>query len=191
MPDRPNVTVEPLTPERWADLEEVLGRSGAVDGCWCMWFRQTSDEYRSGRGDANRQALRAIVERGDLPGIIAYIDGTPAAWCAVQPREAYPRIARSRVTRPVDESPAWAVVCFFTKRDFRGLGLQPLLLEAAVEHARRNGATLIEGYAFDPGTQRTDPGNGFHGFASTFAACGFEEVARRSKARPIMRRFLQ
>lgn len=191
MPDRPSVTVEPVTPERWPDLEEVFGRSGAVDGCWCMWFRQTSEQYRAGRGEANRSVLREIVERGEVPGLLAYIDGAPAAWCAVQPREAYPRLARSRVTKPLDDVPAWAVVCFFTKREFRGLGLQPLLLEAAVEHARRSGATLVEGYPFDPGGRRTDPGSGFHGFASTFAACGFDEVARRSKARPIMRRSLE
>lgn len=184
------VRVEPATPERWPDLAALFGERGATDGCWCMWWRQTSEEYSKGRGAANRAALEGIVARGDEPGLIAYVDGTPAGWCAVQPREAYPRVRRSPVAKPVDDEPAWAVVCFFTDRKFRRIGLGARLLEAACEHAAAHGAKLIEGYPVDPAGRKLDDGAGFHGLVSTFREAGFEEVLRRKQERPIMRKRL-
>ena len=37
--DISDLEVYPLTPERWADLEELFGENGACGGCWCMWWR--------------------------------------------------------------------------------------------------------------------------------------------------------
>lgn len=181
------IDIQPLTPDRWSDLEQVFGPKGATDGCWCMWFRQTTEEYRSGRGEPNRSAFRAIVEGGAVPGLVAYVDGEPAAWCAVQPRGELKRLERSRITKSPDGAEAWAVVCFVTRREFRGRGLNGRLLAAAVEWAHGQGATLLEGFPVDP-DGRVDPATGYHGFASTFAEAGFEEVVRRSRGRPYMRR---
>lgn len=184
------IEIHPLTSERWSDLEAVFGGNGATSGCWCMWFRQTNADYERDRGEPNRRALREIVESGAVPGLLAYVDGQPAAWVAIEPRERFPRLARSRVTKPIDDQEAWAVPCFFTHRSFRGLGLQAQLLEATAAWAAAHGARLIEGYPIAPSRDRVDDASGFHGFASTFAACGFEEAARRTPTRPIMRRFL-
>ena len=181
------IEVHPLTPDRWPDLEAVFGQRGASGGCWCMWWRQTSEEYRAGRGEPNRQAFRGIVESGRVPGLLAYVDGEPAGWCAVAPREEYPRVQRSRTVHPVDDQPAWAVVCFFTRRKYRSRGLGKVLLKAAVDHAVANGARIVEGFPVDPAGERVGAGDGFYGFVSTFRAAGFEEVARRKEGRPIMR----
>lgn len=189
MPDLPaGIEIQPLSPERWPGLEQLFGPSGATDGCWCMWFRLTSKEYGVGRGESNRRAFEAIVASGAVPGLLAYVDGEPAGWCAIQPREAYPRLNRSRLTKPVDATAAWAVTCFFTKREHRNRGLGLALLRAAVEHAAAHGAEVIEGFPIDPADGgRIDPGAGFHGFVSTFRQAGFEEVMRRNETRPIMR----
>jgi GNAT superfamily N-acetyltransferase len=180
------ITTHPLTPDRWPDLEAVFGERGAVDGCWCMWFRQSSDEYSKGRGDSNRAALRSIVEGGPPPGIVAYVDGRPAGWCAVAPREEYPRVLRSRLTKPRDDVAAWSIVCFFTHRSARGQGLTAALLDAAIALAASHGATCLEAYPIDP-SGKIDPGNAFHGLRGTFAAAGFKEIERRNATRPIMR----
>lgn len=184
-----NITIEPATPGRWDDLARLFGDEGATEGCWCMFYRRSGAEYREGRGDGNREAMQALVQGGHVPGLIAYVDGEPAAWCALAPREEYPRIQRSPTTRPIDTQPAWSVVCFFTHADYRGQGLAGHLLAAAVEFATVKGAELIEGYpvSVSPG-KRISPGDGFHGFESTFRQAGFEEAARRKPARPIMRR---
>ena len=33
------VTISPLTSGRWPALEDLFGRAGASNGCWCMYWR--------------------------------------------------------------------------------------------------------------------------------------------------------
>src|SRR5437868_3668281 len=98
----PAFTFSSATAERWADLEALFGPRGAVGGCWCMWWKATRSEWSTQRGEGNKAALRASVEGSTAPGILAYADGVAVGWCAVEPREAYPALARSRILKPVD-----------------------------------------------------------------------------------------
>lgn len=180
----------PATPERWADLEAVFGPRGACAGCWCMWWRLPRAQWERGRGEGNRAALRAIVDSGVAPGILAYVDGQPVGWCAVQPREAYPALGRSRILKPVDDAPVWSVTCFYVARPHRRRGLMRALLEAAVAHAAARGARIVEGYPVEPKRERMPDLYAYTGTAGVFRAAGFTEVARRSETRPIMRRVI-
>jgi len=179
--------VLPLTPSRWPDFEQLFGKHGASGGCWCMWWRETAREYEAKKGDANRRAMRALVRAGRVPGLIAYHGKQPVGWVAVAPREEFPRLATSRVLKPVDDSPVWSVVCFFIARSLRGRGVGTHLLRAAVEHARKHGAKIVEGYAVEPAAGRTPDIFAYQGPAALFRSVGFREVARRSATRPIMR----
>lgn len=182
------IEVHPLTPERWPDFERVIGPNGAMDGCWCMWWRRTGEQYRSGRGEGNKAAMRGIVESGREPGLLAYVNGEPAGWCAVAPRDEYPRVRRSPVVKPIDDQPAWAITCFFTRREYRAQGLGRILLQHAVKFAAEHGAQIVEGYPVAPPEGGRVPATeAFRGLASTFADAGFETVAQRKEARPIMR----
>lgn len=180
-------TIHPLTLERWPDLEALFGPRGACAGCWDMWWRLSRAEFERRKGDGNREAFSALVRAGTVPGLLAYMDGRPAGWCAIQPRDAYPALLRSRVLKPVDEQPVWAVTCFFTARAYRGQGLTVALLHAAVAYARAHGARIVEGYPVEPKNDRMPDAFAWHGTASAFRAAGFIEVARRSETRPIMR----
>src|SRR5690349_24774307 len=84
------LSTQPLTEERWADLERLFGRHGACGGCWCMWWVVPRGQFNAQKGEANKAALRARVEAGEVPGLIGYLDGHPVAWCAVAPRSCYP-----------------------------------------------------------------------------------------------------
>ncbi len=181
------VTCRPLTPARWADLERLFGPRGACAGCWCMWFRQTNAQFAKGRGAANRRALRRLVEASVPTGLLAYVGREPVAWCALAPRADFTRLERSRVLKPVDERPAWAVPCFFVAPRFRRGGVTAALLAAAAAHAARRGATLLEGYPVEPRRDPMPDLYGYHGIASAFRAAGFREAARRSPTRPFMR----
>jgi hypothetical protein len=33
------LTVQPLTPVLWPALEDLFGKHGASNGCWCMYWR--------------------------------------------------------------------------------------------------------------------------------------------------------
>jgi hypothetical protein len=60
------------------------------------------------------------------------------------------------------------------------------LLEAAVDHAARRGAKVVEGYPVEPAAQQADVFV-YTGLASAFRRAGFREAARRSPTRPVMR----
>jgi len=188
MPRKAGLAFRPATPDRWDDIEVLFGPRGAMAGCWCMWWRRARSDFQKNAGAGNRRAFRQIVARGDVPGILAYDGARPVGWCAVQPKEAYPSLARSR-TKNVDARPCWSVTCFFVAKDYRGKGLSQALLDAAVAQARKNGARLIEGYPIDT-TGKAMDFSSFMGTAQVFAGCGFTEAARPSPSRPIMRRDL-
>ena len=185
------IRVAPATPDRWDDLEQLFGPRGACAGCWCMWWRLRRAEWRQGKGDGNRRALRALVRSGEPPGLIAYSGKEPVGWIAVAPRAAYPGLDRSRTLKPVDERPVWSVTCFFTARGHRRRGVTVKLLEAAATHAREHGAECLEGYPVEPKKDSVPDVWVFTGLAGAFRKAGFVEVARRSETRPIMRRELR
>jgi GNAT superfamily N-acetyltransferase len=187
-----DVKVRPVTPSRWADLESLFGPNGAYSGCWCMWFRETSAEFDGNGNAGNRKALANLVRRNRQPGLLAYVEGEPAGWVSVAPRREFGRLERSPVLKPVDERPVWSVVCFYIAKPFRGLGLGRRLLDAAVDHAARKGARVIEAYPWDPGIRREiTNAEAFVGLLPMFEAAGFRQVARRKEDRPIVRRVVR
>jgi hypothetical protein len=183
------LAIHPLTPDRFDDLVDLFGpERGANSGCWCMWWRMRAGEWKIVPRDEKRERFRMIVEAGPPPGILAYDGETAVGWCAVGPRATLPRMNRSRVAAPLPGGEgAWAVNCFYIRAGLRHTGMMRTLLDAAVGFAARSGAAAVEGCPVD--TQRTLAwGEGFVGLAGVFRAAGFEEMARRSPTRPLMRK---
>ena len=187
----PALRFHPLTPARWPDFESLFGPRGACAGCWYMWPRTTRAEFARGKGAGNRRALKRLVARGSVPGLIATVGGEPAGWCALGPRSVYSRLARSRVLEPVDERPVWSILCFFVARPFRRQGMTVKLLREAWRYAARGGAEILEGYPVEPGSGKTADAFAWTGLASAFRRAGFREATRRSPTRPMMRRALR
>ncbi len=179
----------PLTADRWPDLERLFGKRGAYAGCWCMWWRLTRSQFDKNSGEENKQALKAIGDSGEVPGLLAYADGEPIAWCSLGPRETYPALERSRTLKRVDDEPVWSVVCFFVAKPFRGQGLMVRVLKAAMEYAKERGARVVEAYPVEPAKPLSGC-SGYTGVVSAFSKAGFVEVLRRSETRPIMRYFV-
>lgn len=177
----------PVTKERWPDLVELFDRPVART-CFCMYYRKTG--AGTGVGRENRRAMKALVDRGTVPGLIGYEDGRPVAWVSVAPREDYPKLRRSPIMKPVDDRPVWSIVCFFVVREARGRGLSERMLEAAADYARACGARLLEAYPVDS-DERSDPDAMYFGARSMYDRAGFEEVARRKPTRPVVRKALR
>jgi len=186
-PESMNLTVSPLTPDTWQDLLQLFGEKGACGGCWCMWWRLPNARFERQKGDTNRQALRCLVDAGTVPGLLAYAGTRPVGWCSLAPRTEFSRLDRSRILKPVDATPVWSVVCFFVAKDYRRQGVSLQLLAAAKRWARDQGAAMLEGYPVEPTKDRVPALFVFTGLAAAFASAGFEECARRSPTRPIMR----
>ena len=193
LPRRPPVRpaairIVPAGASRWADLERLFGDRGACGGCWCMHFRLPKPAYEAGKGEPNRRALRALVRSELPPGVLAYRGRTPVGWCAVAPRERFPRLAASRAMRSPDDRPVWSIVCLFVAREQRRRGVSVALLDGAAAFAASRGATLVEGYPVEPKSHAMPDVFAWTGTAAAFRAAGFVEAARALPGRPVMRR---
>jgi ribosomal protein S18 acetylase RimI-like enzyme len=189
------ITVLPATPARWPDVEAVFAGRGCsiARGCWCMAYRRSGElKLPAGmsRSAANRAELKALVDSGKTPGLVAYDGGVPVGWVAVGPREDYAKLQRSPVMKPVDDTPVWSIVCFVVPSEYRRRGVAHAMLRAAIAYAREQGATLIEAYPVDKRGTLSDDTLWF-GTKSMYDRAGFKEVARRKPARPVVRRKLR
>ena len=186
------LSVLPATPVRWPDLEAIFKARGCsvARGCWCMAYRRSGagPAVPAGmtRAAANRAELKAMVDAGTPPGLIAYCGDEPVGWVSIAPREEFARLKRSPVMKPVDEQPVWSIVCFVVPAVHRAQGVAHALLRGAVAYARAHGARLVEAYPVDrAGRSRADAL--WFGAKSMYDRAGFEEVARRKPARPMVR----
>jgi GNAT superfamily N-acetyltransferase len=186
------LSIRPATPDRWRDLETIFAARGCsvARGCWCMAYRHSGAQPPPppgmSRAQANRAQLRALVDSGRPPGLIAYDGRLPVGWVSLAPREAFAKLQRSPVMKAVDDAPVWSIVCFVVPAAYRRQGVAGALLRGAIDHARRQGATLIEAYPVDkPGRSNDD--TMWFGAKSMYDRAGFEEVIRRKPARPVVR----
>jgi GNAT superfamily N-acetyltransferase len=155
-----------------------------------MYWKLRGKEYEETRGFETRQMHKSIVDSGVATGLLAYLHGDVVGWIAIEPREAYPKLAHSRALKPVDDQPVWSVTCFFVAKKYRRQGITVELLKAAVEHVRKQGGKIVEGYPVE--AQKDMPAPFIYtGIASAFEQAGFREVARRTPTRPIFRFFIE
>jgi GNAT superfamily N-acetyltransferase len=193
------ISVVPANEATWADLQAVFGTQGAPSWCQCQWFKIPHSAWKSVPEEERAERLREQTGCGHrragtaTSGLVAYLDGKPAGWCAVEPRTAYPRLLRARVPwagRDEDKTDqsVWAVTCFVTRTGFRRRGVSRALAGASVQFARERGARALEGYPLllQPGEQSTWA-DLFVGSASVFADAGFVEVSHPTPRRLVMR----
>ena len=182
------LSFKPLTTDQWEDFVTLFGERGACGGCWCMLWRLARKAFEAQKGEGNKLAMKAIVESGEIPGILAFHNGRAVGWCAIAPRSSYPALARSRILKPIDDRPCWSVSCLFIDKSFRKKGVSTALLKAATEYAKSQGAELVEGYPVEPKPEKDiPPAFAWTGIPKAFIRAGFKEVKRASPTRPIMR----
>src|SRR5579864_7793603 len=187
MPRVMKLSIRRLTPDLWPALEDLFGERGACNGCWCMYWRIGS-AYHKRPKENNKAAFREIVNQGPPPGLIAFDGEVPVAWCQLTPRDRLPWLDRVWRLKRVDDLPVWSISCFYVRKGYRRRGVTSALITAAVNTAQTAGAPALEAYPLDG--ELTGSAS-WTGYASTFVRAGFKIVARRTPARPIMRRDLR
>jgi len=188
-----DVTVRSVADVPWDDVRTVFGTRGDPSTCWCQFFKLSNAEFDGATRDECASMLQQQVRANDpAPGVIAYLDGEPVGWCAVEPKTHYDRLRRSTIVTEgsrehPDDASVWAVTCFVVRVGFRKKGIGGTLLRAAVEQARQLGARVIEGYPVDTTIRAKAPSAElYHGTLSLFTAAGFELVSRPTRDRAVV-----
>lgn len=195
------ITVVPVGEAAWGDVEQTFGTRGDPATCWCQWFRLTSAQFKQAPVSELRERMHEQTGQHPSPGVLAYLDGEPAGWCAVAPRGAYPLLKGSRIANAANDMDAgtseadasgtvdtWAITCFVVRVGFRKRGVAKMLVKAATEFAAQNGARRVEAFPVDPAARASmSASEMYHGTVSLFESAGFQLVARPTRTRAVMR----
>lgn len=196
MPEN-DVDVVPANEASWEELQTVFGR-GAAAKCQCQRIKLGDHSWFAMAVEDRAQRLREEADCGNpdadgTSGMVAYLDGEPVGWVAVEPRASFRRLRGSSVpwagrAEDPDDPDVWAIVCFAIRPGYRGQGLTRPLAAAAVAYARAHGAKAVEGYPMVPRPGQTVSWGEMNvGSRSTFAAAGLRDVSRPTARRVVMR----
>jgi GNAT superfamily N-acetyltransferase len=192
-----SLRVVPANEASWEDLQAVIGVRGASSRCWCQRYKLARGESFGNTPSEDRAwRLRQQTACDDptsetTSGLVAYVDGVPAGWCAVEPRSAYDGLRRvfkvpwEGRDEDRDDPTVWAVTCILVRTGYRRAGLSHELVAAAVPFARDRGALALEGYPIT--TTGVIPEELHVGTVSAFEAAGLRVVGRPTLRRVVMR----
>ena len=152
-----------------------------------MLWRMKNKQYEAAKGEGTKAKMKALVDSGATPGIIAFKGDNPVGWCSTGPRADFVRLETSRVLAPVDDQPVWSITCLVVDKKFRRQGASTFLIQSAMEFARDRGATILEAYPIIPKKDKVPDVFAWNGFYSTFEHLGFKVAASRSDSHPVVR----
>jgi GNAT superfamily N-acetyltransferase len=185
------MNIVPANEAPWDDIAAIFGTTDYAGRCQCQRLKVPGWIWRDSTQEQRTAALRAQTAAGS--GLVAYVDGEPAGWVAVEPRTAYPKLRTSRIPwsgrhEDKDDADVWAVTCFVVRKGFRGHGHTYPLALATIDFARSRGAKALEAYPMitKPGKEITW-GELHVGARQVFADAGFEEVSAPTVRRVVMR----
>jgi len=191
------VSIVPANEASWEDLAAIFSAREA-SRCLCQRFKILEWIWRDSTLE-ERMAMFEVQTGCDDPnaattsGLVAYVDGDPAGWIAVEPRTEYPKLRKLRIPwtgrdEDKDDAGIWAVTCTVIRKEYRGRGLTYPLTRATVEFARGRGARALEAYPMitEPGKEITW-GELHVGARQAFEEAGFVELTHPTVRRVVMR----
>ena len=197
MASEPALSIVPANQASWEDLQALFGTRGQAATCQCQRYKlRRGESFRSSPVEERAHRLRQQTNCSHpgsrtTSGLVAYLEGEPVGWCAVEPRAAFEGLLRNsrvpwegRAEDKTDED-VWAVTCVFARSGFRKRGISRALVRAAVDFARTRGARAIEGY---PMLTKDVIVEELHvGTQGIFADAGFTQVSHPTRRRVVMR----
>ena len=156
-----------------------------------MSFRITKKEFDENKYDGNKRLMKQLVREERPVGLIATFDGDPVGWVALSPREDFLKIENARTLKRIDNKPVWSIPCFFVRKEYRRMGISELLIQGAVDFARRKKITTLEAYPVVPYSEKMPDAFLWIGALSAFKKNGFNVVQRNGKSKVIVRRDIE
>lgn len=94
--------IVPANEAAWEDLVAIFGTRDYPGRCQCQWLKVEGWIWRDSTQEERTEMLRTGTACGepDAPatsGLVAYLDGEPVGWVAVEPRAAYVKLRTTPV----------------------------------------------------------------------------------------------
>jgi hypothetical protein len=68
------LTTRPLTPKLWRAFEDLFGKAGACNGCWCMYWQEDRDRmFMSGYMGKLTKRFTARLQKSPAKGGWTYV----------------------------------------------------------------------------------------------------------------------
>jgi ribosomal protein S18 acetylase RimI-like enzyme len=178
-----DVEVHDANAERLDDLLQFFDRDAfagnpAWAACYCMCHHivGSGEDWTQRSAARNRADLIARIRGGATTGLLAYVDGRPAAWVNASSRGAFPA-HRGQDAHPDDA--VGSIVCFIVAPPYRRHGIAARLLDGACASFRRRGLTIAQAY---PRKElRDDDGSAYHGPLALYLDAGFQQTAEEDR----------
>lgn len=188
--------IVPANEATWEDVQAVFGARGDAARCQCQRYKLGwTARHEMSRDELcfrlHDQADCGHPESDATSGLVGYVDGEAAAWCAIESRPNYPNLTqtvwRGRAENP-DDAHVWSVTCFVVRVGYRRRGITYEMARAAVDFARSRGAAALEAYPMITSPDHVITWGELHvGAVKVFTAAGFREILHPSKRRYVMR----
>jgi GNAT superfamily N-acetyltransferase len=177
-----NIQVFRFDASRRADFFRLHSDENGCGWCYCVaWWVPTWQGWGERTAAENRILRDALCDSGEYDGYLLYVDGVPAAWCQVGPRDRLEKLARQFQLAP--DPAAWAITCFLVAPRYRRTGLAARLLQEVLEDLHRQNVRSVE--AFPRRGDKLDEDDLWNGPEAMFLNAGFI-VVRQDPTRPIL-----
>jgi ribosomal protein S18 acetylase RimI-like enzyme len=199
----PDVRVAALTPALGADYlaffdherGPAFADNPAWAKCYCHYYEvPPAIVWGNLDGTANRTAMTARIDSGEMEGFLAYAGDEVVGWCNAQPypklRHACTRLAIPAPPLPVAPHDAAAIVCFVIAPAWRRRGVATALLAGAIANFTARGLALVDAFPWNAGPDDVAPTDHYHGSLPMFVAAGFTPLATHAKV-TVVRRLLR
>ena len=178
LPEIGRIEVHDVTPERIGEYQSFFDDHAFRDypawqSCYCMeTHRSQSDEEWAGRtaGD-NRRDMTAMINRGEVTALLAFVDGKPVGWCNYGQTTKLAGVMHKFGLQAKELEGVGSVACFVIASPYRGHGVASRLLEVAVDRLRKQGLRAVEAY---PAAREDSVQGNYRGPLSMYLRAGFE-----------------
>ena len=197
----PDIVVDRLTPAgrddylRFFDHERGAAFADNPEWakCYCHFYHvPKAIAWNELPGDANRKAMTARIDVGEMEGFLARAGREVVGWVNAQPyhklRHACARLAIAEPARDVPAHEAAAIVCFVVSAAWRRRGVARTLLDCALASFAARGIRIVDAFPWRSAdsTLATDH---YHGSLAMFTAAGFA-ILHEEKDLTIVRKHL-
>lgn len=172
------IKIENVTEKNWDSLVKLFEGSQECVDCWCMNHR--SEPKSCPTGDSAKTALFQEIKSGKAFGLLAFRDGKPAGWCAIDPVKTQIGHDYYLETADAKTSSAWMIHCLYVDPAHRGAGISKELIQSAISLSKLNKATEVLAFPIPEDSAGKFPKDlaEFSGRFSTFKKFNFEPKTR-------------